>query len=211
MGDSTKENGRRHFLGGALGLISGLFLLSAASAVTIFRFAFGKHLSKGELSEIESQRLRLLAKETEMGKLELERQTKDQILVGRLSDLDAAKGKYFTDYQMQQALAFLDKDNLPILLSAKCTHLGCTVGAQVDDLGRILCPCHISYFDINTGEPSAGSPAKKPLPHLSWVIKNDKGEVVATKMAGDHLAGSNNLQDLDKLSVFLVKDKGKET
>ncbi len=198
-------------MGGALGLITGLVLISAASAVTIFRFAFGRYLSHDQLLELESQRQRLLAQNAELGRLELERQTKDHILIGRLSDLDADEGKYFTDYQMQQALAFLDKDKLPILLSAKCTHLGCTVGAQVDDQGRILCPCHISYFDIYTGQPSAGSPAKQPLPHLSWVVKDEKGNVVAMKMSGDPLKGSLDAQDPDKLNVFLVKDRRKET
>lgn len=205
MDNSTKENGRRQFLGGAFGFVSGIVMLSSASVVTIFRYAFGRSQAKDQDFELETERLKLLAQDAEIGKLELERQTQDQILVGRLSDLDAAKGKYFTDYQMQQALAFLDKDNLPILLSAKCTHLGCTVGSQVDSQGRVLCPCHISYFNIDSGEPSPGSPAKKPLPHLSWALKNDKGEVVASKINGS-LRGKPDLQDLDKLSVYLVKE-----
>lgn len=203
MDDSTKENGRRQFLGGAFGFVGGIVMLSSASVVTIFRFIFGRNQAKDQ--DLETERLKLLAQNEELGQLELERQTQNQILVSKLSDLDAAKGKYFTDYQMQQALAFLDKDNLPILLSAKCTHLGCTVGSQVDDAGRVLCPCHISYFNIDTGQPSAGSPAKKPLPHLSWVLKNDKGEVVASKINGS-LQGKPDLQDLDKLSVYLVRE-----
>lgn len=202
MNDSTKGNDRRHFLAHAAGLIAGLALLSSASAVTIFRYVFGKTKAN---PQFESERLRLLAQDAELAKLEVERQSQDQILIGRLSDLDAAKGKYFTDYEMQQALAFLDKDNLPLLLSAKCTHLGCTVGADVDD-GRILCPCHISYFDINTGQPSAGSPAKKPLPHLSWVLKDEQGNVVASKDANGSVKGKPDLANSGKLSVFLVKE-----
>jgi len=206
MGDIQKENGRRHFLAGFLGLAGGLVLISGASAVTIFRFVFGKARSNEKGTELELERLRLLAQDKELGKLEFQRQTEGEIFIARLSDLDAAKGKYFTDYQMQQALAFLDKDNLPILLSAKCTHLGCTVGSQVDDAGRILCPCHISYFNVSTGQPSAGSPAKKPLPHLSWLLKDDKGKVLARKTGGASIEGSADLHDLEKVSVYLLKD-----
>ncbi len=199
MHDSTKGNDRRHFLASAAGLV----LLASASAVTIFRFIFGKPRVDGQL---QAERLRLLSQNTELGKLELQRQTQDEILIGRLSDLDAAKGKYFTDYQMQQALAFIDKDNLPILLSAKCTHLGCTVGSQVDDQGRVLCPCHISYFDIVTGQPSQGSPAKKPLPHLSWIVRDQNGDVVAKKIGAGQVEGLRDLSNSDNFSVFLLRD-----
>lgn len=206
MADLKKENGRRHFLAGFLCLAGGLISISSASVVTILRFVFGKAMSKEKTTELEQERLKLLGQEKELGKLELERQTENEIFIARLSDLDAAKGKYFTDYQMQQALAFLDKDNLPILLSAKCTHLGCTVGSQVDDEGRILCPCHISYFNITTGQPGVGSPAKKPLPHLSWVLKDDSGKVVAKRLQNFPVEGRPDLHDLEKVSVYLLQD-----
>lgn len=205
MGELKMENGRRRFLGGALGFVAGALLMSAASVVTIFRYVFGERLSKEDQTQLQAERLRLLSQNTELDKLELERETVDQIFVSRLSDLDPAKGVYFTDFQMQQALAFADKNNLPILLSAKCTHLGCTVGSEVDVQGRVLCPCHISYFNIYTGDPSAGSPAKKPLPHLNWVVKDESGKVVASKTADGKLDGNPNLQDINKLSVYLVR------
>jgi nitrite reductase/ring-hydroxylating ferredoxin subunit len=112
--------------------------------------------------------------------LEMEREGSNYILVAALSHLNASKGKYFVDYEMQPDLAFLGANGLPLLLSAKCTHLGCTVGNNVNDHGQILCPSHISYFDIKTGQPNHGSPAKAPLPHIGWVLKG--GETVSSSL-----------------------------
>lgn len=44
--------------------------------------------------------------------------------------------------------------------SSICTHEGCPV-TSVED-GMIVCPCHGSHFDIDTGEAIAG-PARNPL------------------------------------------------
>ncbi len=35
-------------------------------------------------------------------------------------------------------------------LSAKCTHLGCTVGVS-EDRGSLICPCHGSEYDLDGG------------------------------------------------------------
>ncbi len=52
--------------------------------------------------------------------------------------------------------------------SATCTHQGCPV-AEVTD-GRIICPCHNSVFDAETGEPIEG-PAPSPLESIDVVVE----------------------------------------
>jgi len=125
--------------------------------------------------------------------------------VAALSSLSQTKGKYFIDYQMRPALAFRDQDGFPIVLSAKCTHLGCTVGQDVDGQGRVLCPCHISYFDIKTGEPSLGSPAKDPLPHLGWALKDEQGSLLLSQDSDGRREGSADSARLERSLLFIVK------
>jgi len=47
--------------------------------------------------------------------------------------------------------------------SAICTHQGCTV---VADTAPLMCPCHGSTFDPETGQNLSG-PAPKPLPEIA--------------------------------------------
>ena len=54
--------------------------------------------------------------------------------------------------------------------SAICTHQGCPVGAVED--GEIVCPCHMSHFDISTGDPVSG-PAQEPLPKVDFTTSGD--------------------------------------
>lgn len=49
------------------------------------------------------------------------------------------------------------------VFSAICTHQGCTV---VADTAPLMCPCHGSTFDAETGENLSG-PAPKPLPEIA--------------------------------------------
>ena len=116
-------------------------------------------------------------------------------------------GKYFIDYQMSPALAFLGKDGLPDLLSAKCTHLGCTVGKQVDAQGKILCPCHVSYFDVTTGQPDANSPAKLPLPHIGWVLMDKSGKVIASRSSAGVTSGDTSINAIKDSSVYIAKSE----
>lgn len=53
-------------------------------------------------------------------------------------------------------------------LSAICTHQGCTVSSVED--GVILCPCHSSRFDAETGAPVAG-PATQALPEVPITVR----------------------------------------
>jgi Rieske Fe-S protein len=54
--------------------------------------------------------------------------------------------------------------------SATCTHQGCMVTAVLR--GQIICPCHGSRFNAETGSPVAG-PASRPLPSVSVTVEGD--------------------------------------
>jgi Rieske Fe-S protein len=137
--------------------------------------------------------------------LQLERLRNPYIRVARVGELSETQGKYFIDYQMRPALAFRDDDGLPLLISAKCTHLGCTVASEVDGRGRLLCPCHVSYFDLESGAPEPGSPAKAPLPKLGWVLRDAEGNVVASRSPAGQLVGEPFTDLLESYDVFIAR------
>lgn len=58
--------------------------------------------------------------------------------------------------------------------SSTCTHQGCPVSEVTG--GRIICPCHGSEFDAETGEVRAG-PAPSPLPKVEVTVQD--GTVVS--------------------------------
>ena len=58
--------------------------------------------------------------------------------------------------------------------SATCTHQGCPVSEVTD--GQIICPCHGSIFDAETGEVLDG-PAPSPLEPVEVVVEGQ--DVVA--------------------------------
>lgn len=57
-----------------------------------------------------------------------------------------------------------------------CTHLSCPVVPE-PEVGKLHCPCHQGWFDIETGRPLAGPP-RRPLPRIELAI--DDGVVYAT-------------------------------
>jgi cytochrome b6-f complex iron-sulfur subunit len=61
-----------------------------------------------------------------------------------------------------------------VAFSAICTHMGCTVAPEGDQLA---CPCHGSTFDPATGD-NTGGPAPKPLARIS--VRVEGGQVVET-------------------------------
>lgn len=201
------EEARRHFLKGGIGVALGFILLSAGTLDKAFRFFFGPRLSEEEETKLMEERLKRLEATTAQRKLELERQQKKFILISRLGDLKADEGKYFIDYSMQPAMAFKGADGLPLLISAKCTHLGCTVGNKANREGKILCPCHVSYFSIETGQPNPDAPAKAPLPHLGWVVMDTRGKVLATRTGAGKITGSIGGSDIAEARVYISKEE----
>jgi nitrate reductase gamma subunit len=200
-----QEVTRRLFLKGALGVLAGGGLLALGIFDQFFNFFRGPRLSREREAELLDVTQKRLKKNADEKALELERLRNDTILVATLSELSSTKGKYFIDYQMRPALAFLGQDGFPVLLSAKCTHLGCTVGSEVNSQGRLLCPCHVSFFDVTTGVPDAGSPAKDPLGRIGWVLVNEKGETVASRGPRGGVEGTLLGHEKQKLQVHIAK------
>src|SRR5579875_11742 len=207
----SEEESRRHFLKASVGISSGLLLLGIGVTDKLARVSFGPRLSQKEEAELMQFRLDRLKLTAEQKQLEPERQESPYILVGELADLSPDEGKYFIDYAMLPAMAFKGEDGLPLLLSAKCTHLGCTVGNKVDDKGKILCPCHLSYFDIKSGEPNPNSPAKLPLPHIGWVLMDTRGNVLVSRTASGQTKGSADQAALAGARVYIAKSLAEET
>jgi nitrite reductase/ring-hydroxylating ferredoxin subunit len=58
----------------------------------------------------------------------------------------------------------------------QCTHLLCPV-VPAFEIGRLHCPCHNGWFDLETGRPVAGPP-QRPLPRVLLQVRN--GTVYAT-------------------------------
>ena len=200
-GGVAPETSRRHFVKGLGGLVAAGVLMSVGVLDKLVGYFKGQRLDRTEQVDLLEKKLERLRATAEEQSLELERLQKDAILVAQLGQLDPKAGRYFTDYQMRPALAFKGADQLPILISAKCTHLGCTVANSVNDKNQIMCPCHISYFDISTGQPNPGAPAKVPLPRLGWLLKDAKGTVVMTQDGAGTRAWPQGQQALDPASL----------
>ena len=65
--------------------------------------------------------------------------------------------------------------------SASCTHLACGVRPDVA-AGRLHCPCHRGYFELETGVPIAGPP-RRPLPRIQLEERFGKIHAVGIKTA----------------------------
>jgi nitrate reductase gamma subunit len=196
---------RRYFLKGAVGVGGATALLSVGVMDKLARFFQGPAMTPEEEAELLTKKRERLEMSAEQRELELERIRRDYIHVAHMAELKPRDGKYFIDYKMRPALAFVGANGLPLLISAKCTHLGCTVGSSVDNSGRLLCPCHVSYFDIETGMPNPGAPAKAPLPHLGWVLMNPAGEIVASQAPDGSVQGEVKQEELATYAVYIAK------
>jgi Rieske Fe-S protein len=203
--ESNIDGERRLFVKAVSGLGVSLFLLSLGSLEKLLRFFSKQDLTQEQQELILSEKIERSKQTTEEQELQLERLSKDHIKVAELDSLSPIKGIYFIDYLMRPALIFSDDDGLPIVISAKCTHLGCTVGQNADPQGLILCPCHLSKFNIKTGIPIAGSPAKLPLPRLGWSLMDAKGSILLTQDPQGVRVGTTDMDKLAGSSLYILK------
>lgn len=60
----------------------------------------------------------------------------------------------------------------------QCSHLSCAVIPQVQE-GRLHCPCHNGYFEIEEGRPIAGPP-RRPLTRIKLEVR--RGVIYATQV-----------------------------
>lgn len=196
---------RRDLMKGLLGVGAAGTLLALGVAEKLFLYLRGPEMTLEEETQLLQKRLERLEMTAEERELQLERLRSPYIRVARLGELSQTQGRYFIDYQMRPALAFRGDDGLPLLISAKCTHLGCTVSSQVDGAGRLLCPCHVSYFDLASGAPEPGSPAKTPLPRLGWMLRDAEGNLVASLAPAGELVGEPFTDLLDSYDVYIAR------
>lgn len=82
--------------------------------------------------------------------------------------------RYPTD--IDPAIMVRKRDGQLVAYSQKCTHLSCAVYYSAEH-DRLECPCHVGYFDINTGQVLQGPPPR-PLPRIRLEERN--GQVIAT-------------------------------
>jgi nitrate reductase gamma subunit len=197
--------GRRLLLQGALGLGAAGVLLSAGVLGKLFNFFRAPSATEVEEAHLLQTRLQRLEATAEQRSLQLERMRSAYIRVARLGELQRDSGFYFIDYQMRPALAFRGADGLPHLISAKCTHLACTIAKDVNAEGRILCPCHVSWFDLRSGAPLPGSPAKAPLPILGWVVRDPSGQIVASRAPDGTFEGEIPAERAENYEVFISR------
>lgn len=202
---AQRINSRREFVKGFAGLAGAAGLLGLGVSEKLLNFFKGPRPDAEAEAALLQKKLTRLQLTAEARQLELERQRKDLIVVARYAELTEKKGKYFIDYLMAPGLAFKDSRGIPIVISAKCTHLGCTVGSDADERGRILCPCHISYFDIRTGQPEPGAPARLPLPFLGWALVDATGRVVASQQPGGAPQGAIDPAVLAQCNLCITK------
>lgn len=199
---------RREFIRGSIALAgAGSLLVVGVSEKAIGFFRGPRPDPEAEAALLE-KKLRRLQQTAEERALELERRKSASILVARYADLQVGRGAYFIAYDMAPGLAFKGEDGLPIIRSAKCTHLGCTVGSEMDAQGRILCPCHITYFDVRSGEPNDGAPAKLPLPELPWAIMDGEGKVLVSWRPGEPRPAAGDPAALQACNVYITKPTG---
>lgn len=66
-----------------------------------------------------------------------------------------------------------------LAFSKLCTHAGCPVGLYEQTSRQLVCPCHLSVFDVLDGARATSGPAVRPLPQLPLDVDDD-GYVVAT-------------------------------
>ncbi len=185
---------RRHFLKSAFGITTGLILLSIGIADKVIPFFRGPSLSAKEKEEMLKNKLEKMKATIKQKELENERLVNEYIYIADLKDLKTDEGLYFTDYSMKPALAFKDERGLPLLYSAKCTHLGCTVTNKVKN-GKLLCPCHISHFDVKTGDVLDG-PAPKALPTVKFILMDQSQQIVINP----------DKSKLNEYKVYIIKE-----
>jgi ubiquinol-cytochrome c reductase iron-sulfur subunit len=65
-----------------------------------------------------------------------------------------------------------------IAFSKICSHMGCAVGLYEQQTHHLLCPCHQSTFDVETGAQVIFGPAARPLPQLAITVDSE-GYLVA--------------------------------
>ena len=167
---------RRDFLIWLPVAIISLIALAINLISKLWSYISGPKLTVEQEAKLIEKRILNLERTTYFERLKEERLLKNKIFICNLKDLNKNEGLAFVDFNLKPALAFKGKNEKPILISSVCTHLGCTVQNKLTK-GRLLCPCHITYFELATGKALEG-PAKTPLPMVPFVVENEQIYIV---------------------------------
>src|SRR5262245_3510250 len=100
-----------------------------------------------------------------------------RVAVGELAQLPVGESLTFhypTD--TDPAILLRPESDRLLAYSSLCTHLQCPVLPEIEH-GRLHCPCHAGYFDMNSGRPIAGPP-QRPLPRILIEVRG--GTIYAT-------------------------------
>lgn len=81
-------------------------------------------------------------------------------------------GTYLFRYpdEGEPAILVRTAEDSVVAWSQKCTHLGCVVYYAAEEQ-LLECPCHEGFFDVHTGEVTAGPP-ERPLPAITLEIRD---------------------------------------
>ncbi len=170
--DTTSTASRRSCLIWAAVSFAGFAGAFIPVAQRVLAFLCGPRLNSSQVSALLKKQEAAIDNELRLSQLKLQRLQKNEIEVCDLGDLQSGQGKLVTDFYLQPALIIQTDSGKVTARSAVCTHLGCTVQEDLVD-GKIYCPCHSSYFDVNTGRVLAG-PATAPLAEEPLKIANGK-------------------------------------
>jgi Rieske Fe-S protein len=101
--------------------------------------------------------------------------------VAEVSELPVGGAKTFTYPEgSPPRLLIRTGERAFVAYEQQCTHLLCPVVPAVET-GRIHCPCHNGWFDLESGRPIAGPP-RRPLRRIHLEVRGD--DVYATGVAG---------------------------
>lgn len=97
--------------------------------------------------------------------------------IAAAGDLDVGQAMTFAypEAHDDSILVRLSEDEF-VAYSQKCTHLACAVRPSAET-GRLHCPCHEGFFDMEDGRPLAGPP-RRPLPRILLEVRG--GQIYAT-------------------------------
>jgi Rieske Fe-S protein len=92
--------------------------------------------------------------------------------VARVADVPpgSAISFQYPDERSPCLLVRLDEARF-VAYDQRCTHLACAVIPRPGE-GRLDCPCHMGFFDLETGVPLAGPP-RRPLPRIELELRGD--------------------------------------
>jgi Rieske Fe-S protein len=92
--------------------------------------------------------------------------------IATLDELPVGGAKTFTypEGSTPRLLVRMSEDEF-VAYDQQCTHLLCPVVPAVEE-GKIHCPCHNGWFDLETGHPLAGPP-RRPLQRIMLELRGN--------------------------------------